>query len=297
LLVFSVFEYLDSLPVTPTDNLLLKSRHPWLIARALLHICRGSAPRLVVAFIVAAICLAVGWIVVASLGRAATLQALLEYFRSGDSAISRRTDSWRLRSLFGLSCFRVAVTLAAVVAFLAAFVLPAAALNASNRNSEVITLISLAAVSLVFLTWSVLNWLLSAATVFVVARGRDTLGALAATVDFCLARSGPVFAAGTWFGLAHLGIFAIATSIVTFPMGLAGLLPARIVLGCMLLITLLYFATVDFLYTGRLAAYVAILEWPEPRLPAQPPSPAAGPQPALGAVDPDELILSDSTPV
>jgi hypothetical protein len=67
------------------------------------------------------------------------------------------------------------------------------------------------------------------------------------------------------------------------------------VLGGVLLVTLLYFVIADFLYIGRLAAYVALVELPE--------SPAVlsdlGPAPENTGrsrdtrVDPAELILSD----
>ncbi|SPE45715.1 hypothetical protein SBA7_950031 [Candidatus Sulfotelmatobacter sp. SbA7] len=59
-------------------------------------------------------------------------------------------------------------------------------------------------------------------------------------------------------------------------------------LAGLIVITLLYFATADFLYIGRLAAYVAILELPEPSF--QPS--ALNIQPS-GSIDPSELILSD----
>jgi hypothetical protein len=61
------------------------------------------------------------------------------------------------------------------------------------------------------------------------------------------------------------------------------------VLGGVLLVSALYFAVADFLYVGRLAAYVAILELPyEPR-------PVRFTPPGLpsSGVDRDELILSD----
>jgi hypothetical protein len=63
-------------------------------------------------------------------------------------------------------------------------------------------------------------------------------------------------------------------------------LPGGIVLGGVILAALLYFAVVDYLYVGRLAAYLFIAEAPE--------SPVVlhateGPS----AVDPTELILSD----
>ena len=57
------------------------------------------------------------------------------------------------------------------------------------------------------------------------------------------------------------------------------LVPAGVVLGGVLLVTLLYFAVTDFLYMGRLAAYVAIVEMPELPVSAertQPPLPHGG---------------------
>jgi hypothetical protein len=62
----------------------------------------------------------------------------------------------------------------------------------------------------------------------------------------------------------------------------------------------LYFAAVDFLYMGRLAAYLTIVQQPDVPMPL-PPTPPSPPdrsqysvliQPGAG-VDPDELILSD----
>jgi hypothetical protein len=92
-----------------------------------------------------------------------------------------------------------------------------------------------------------------------------------------------------------------ASILAAFPLGLASILPAGVVLGGVLLVTLLYFAVADFLYIGRLAAYVAIVELPDapvraqtapPLLPDrrdyQNPTPQSSP-----AVDASELILSD----
>src|SRR5207248_6704414 len=124
---------------------------------------------------------------------------------------------------------------------------------------------------LVWIAWSVVNWFLSLAAVFVVTEGKDTFAAIAAAVDLCRREAGSVFAAGTWFGLAHGVAFFVATSIVAFPFAFIGVLPGAIVLGGVLLVTLLYFAAADFLYVGRLGAYVAILELPD--VPVAPPPP------------------------
>jgi hypothetical protein len=80
----------------------------------------------------------------------------------------------------------------------------------------------------------------------------------------------------------------IATTVVLFPLGLAGLVPRGVILGGVLLVTLGYLAVADFLYMGRLAAYVAIVEFPPMVLPK--PTLSIPPQ---TRVDPDELILSD----
>jgi hypothetical protein len=140
----------------------------------------------------------------------------------------------------------------------------------------------------VYSAWNGLNWLLSLAALFVVADGEDTFGAMRAAVDFCRTRFGPICAVGTWFGLAHLGVFTIATFLAFLALGLIGLLPLAITFMGVLFVTLLYFAVADFLYVGRLAAYVATLE-----LPAVPVAEALPSIPPRSPIDQSELILSD----
>ena len=97
---------------------------------------------------------------------------------------------------------------------------------------------------------------------FVVSTGADTFGALSLALDFCRDRIGPVLAVGVWFGLSHLVLFVVATSVVAFPLSLVSVVPLSFVLAVVVLFTLLYFALVDTLYVARLAGYVAILEAP-----------------------------------
>jgi hypothetical protein len=303
LLAFSFFTFLDTLPVGKSDLLLLRSRQPFLIFRAMAHIVRGSAFRAVGAGIVLALTLGAAWIVLASFGRAATVNALIAYFReSGVSSREYKEKNLRpLRSLFALNFFRLAATLAAAVGCLAAILLGAAASPPTHPSPGIAALIFLTVTMLVWLAWSTLNWFLSLASIFVVADGEDTFGAITAAIDLCRARSGSIFAAGTWFGLAHLTAFALASSIVGFPLAFAPYLPAAAVLGGVLSVTVLYFAVADFLYVGRLAAYAAMVEMPESQVTAEtaPPAlPLAGTHldPTLQsspAVDATELILSD----
>jgi hypothetical protein len=306
LLFFSFVEYLDTLPVTDADLLLLNSRQPFLISHAILHIFGGSAPRVVAASLVLVFAMALAWIGTASFGRAATLKALVDYFGEDHSQCARphSLDPDRvsqLRSLVGLNFFRVGVTLAAVVACVGGWLLAGLASSKSDPSPGSATLIFLTMVMLVWLAWAVLNWFLSIAAIFVVAEGRDTFGAVASAVDLCRARTGSVLAAGTWFEIAHVVVFVVASSVIAIPLALTGVLPAGVILGGVLLVALFYFAIVDFLYVGRLAAYLAIVSFPEQRLvpqTIQPSLPDSGPRSVLtpqpsGGIDPNELILSD----
>src|SRR5258708_36233064 len=81
LLTFGLGEYLRTLPVTNGELLFLRTRHPYLVGEAIAHILRGSLNRAVMAGSLTALTLAVLWIVVASVGRTATVRGLLDYFR------------------------------------------------------------------------------------------------------------------------------------------------------------------------------------------------------------------------
>jgi hypothetical protein len=122
------------------------------------------------------------------------------------------------------------------------------------------------------------------------------VGAISAAVAFCRERTGPVFAVSTWTGLAHLVALVGATTVVSMPLGFAGVVPWRLVVAVMILVTVAYFALADWLYMARLAGYVCIAETPQALLsPAPvPPSPQPKPAPPVETtIDRDEPILSD----
>ena len=275
LITLSCFEYLDTLPVTRGDLLWLRSRQPLLVSQAVGNILRGSGFRLVETLIVLAVALTVGWIVVAAWARAATIEVLLAYFRGQPE----RPTAWRFSAFAGLNFLRAAAALAAIFGGVAAFVVGGMASPQDEAAPDVTFLIIMIIGGLVWLAWSMVNWLLSLAAIFVVADGRDTFGAIADAVDLLRRRSGAVFAVGTFFGLAHAAAFVVASIAAAFPLGLATVLPWPMVLGGLMVVTLFYFAVADFLYIGRLAAYVAIVELPEVPASAEtapPPLPHAG---------------------
>lgn len=288
-------EYLNTLPVTRGDLLLLQSRHPFLVSQALRHILRGSGLRVVEALLVQGLCLAVGWVVVAALARAAITRDLLHYFgqQTGAQLPQANVKPWRLRSLLELNSLRVGTSLAAAVGCLAALRAGGAVSPDSDPSPGSAFFVTLCIGLLVWLAWSAIHWFLSLASIFVVAQGRDTFSSVTAAVDLCGARAGAIFAVGSWFGLAHVVLFVIATSVVAVPMSVAPVLPAAMTFGGVLLVTLLYFAVVDFLYAGRLAAYVAILTFPKEAPAVQVASQPLLSVPPGGRVDQDELILGD----
>ena len=323
LLVLGLVEYLNTLPVSSLDVVLLRTRQPWLISQAITHIFRGSGLRLVLVVVPLVFALAILWISIASIGRAATLDTLLEYIRVRALAFRQATDSgaavlgnaapitparWRFRSLAGLHFLRAALALAACAGCIGALILAGFVSPDSDPHPGLALFVALIILLLVWTAWSSVSWFLALASIFVVSRKKDAFAALASAVALCRDRTGPIVAVGTWFGVAHLVIFMTATSVVTFPLAFLRVLPLGVALLAVVLLTLLDFANGDALYIGRRAGYVAILE--------APPAPAAGSAaqllvtgvpPKAGMtqhsvlriesratmVDQDELILSD----
>jgi hypothetical protein len=326
LVAFSLLEYLDTLPVTGGDILLLRTRQPILIGQALGHIFGGSAPRIVMAELLAAIALTCLWIVAASMGRATTVRSLIDYFAERrkslyDGEVVPRTNvaaasrmGLPLGSLLRLNFLRAALALAAILGLVGAVILvhvvatslpnAAAPPGVTSANAAAPTdpsagiafLLFFPLAGLIFLTWSTLSWILSLAAVFAVRDGdahKDALGAVSAAVSFSRERRGAVFAVSTWTGLAHLTVFVVATTVVSMPLGLAQVVPSRVVLAAVVLITVAYFAVADWLYMARLAGYVCIAEMPEALLAPTAPAPLpASPAPRT-TIDRDEPILSD----
>ena len=304
LLLTALFlEYFDTLPVSRGDLFLLRMRHPVLVSQAIAHIFHGSAPRFMLALLVLGVGMAMLWVWIASLGRWTTLRSLAGYYREQYQELDGLpTGRGQIRAIAGLNFFRAAATVAAIVGFVGAILLGGAVSPDKDPSPGAAMLVFLTVIMFVAMAWGVVNWFLSLASLFVVAEGCDTFGAMAAMVRFFRERLGPVAAASTWFGLAHLVLLSIASSVVVFPLAFVSLLSGGVILGGVLLITLLYFALVDFLYMGRLAAYLCIMEGPGmlpvAEIAGEPPAgnQYSGVQPD-GRVDQDELILCDVPPV
>ena len=257
LVALSFREYLSTLPVTAAEMFMLQTRQPALILQAMSQIVHGSAPRALVALTVLFLSLTLGWIVLASLGRAATLKTICEYFQDKEQS---KAAGAKLGTLIGLNFLRAAALLAAVVSSIGAALVSGAASSKADPSPGTAMLIFWMLMLFVGLAWSIMNWLLSLASIFAVGGERNTLESLAAAVDLCHRRPGPVIAVATWFGIAHTIAFVIASTVVAFPLGFAELLPVGMVLGGVLLLMLMYFAVADFIYVGRMAAYLFLIQ-------------------------------------
>jgi len=299
--LFGFFEYLDSLNVTAGERLLLSTRHPYLVAQAIAHILRGSMNRVVVAGLLAGLMLSLLWIVASSLGRVATVRPLVDYFRHGpDHRVLAGTHPFS--TLVRLNFLRAAVALAAIIGLVGSAILASLAASGADGAPGLAFLLFVPLAGIVCLAWFSLNWFLSLAGMFAVRDGENTAGAISAAVSFCRERAGAVFAVSTWTGLAHLIAFVGATTVVSMPLGLAAVVPWRLIVLCVIGVTMTYFAVADWLYMARLAGYVCIAEMPQillvPTAPLPPvPPPADAPAPPIpppeSTIDRDELILSD----
>src|SRR5579871_3484368 len=309
LFLFGLVQYLNTLPVSDNELLFLRSRQPFLVARALAHILRGSLGRGVMALLLAALLIGLLWIVAASVGRIATVRAVLEYFRrkfnqdlvtagishDGTQDVASNVSAEVFFSLLQLNFLRAVVTLSAMIGFAGAWILAGFASPRSNPHPGLAFSLFLPLAGVICYVWCALNWLLSLAQIFAVRDGQDAVGAISTAVSFCRDRWGAVVAVGSWTGLAHLAVFLGATTVVSVPLGLGGVLPWRLVALGVVLVTLAYLAVADWLYVARLAGYVCIAEMPEALLLTVPPTPAAraSSPPVQTSIDRDELILSD----
>ncbi|MFZ0815477.1 MAG: hypothetical protein WAM78_08155, partial [Candidatus Sulfotelmatobacter sp.] len=209
LFLFSLFEYLNTLPVTKGDTALLSTRHPALIGRALAHIFHGSLNRAALTALLGALALVLLWIVSASLGRIATVRALLDYFGERwdvDGSISATRDSIKpqpFRALLALNFLRVVLVLGALLALLGAAILVGFASPAATPRPGLAFTLFLPLAGLICVAWAALSWLLSLATIFSVRNGEDALDALSTAIAFSRERAGPTFAVSVWTSLAH----------------------------------------------------------------------------------------------
>jgi hypothetical protein len=309
LLAFALFEYLDTLPVTRGDLLLLRTRQPALVGQAIAHILRGSLTRVVTAGLLGSLAVISLWTLAASIGRTATVRALLRCFAERREALTKSQNidtparSGSLRTLLGLNFLRAALLLAAILALQAAAILTGFVSTAAHPRPGLAFVLLVPLATLVCLLGFALNWFLSLAAIFAVRNHANVFDALYAAVAFARERMGAVLAVSSWTGLAHFAIFIGASTVISMPLAFLQIAPWRLIVAVIIMMSLVYFALADWLYMARLAGYVCIVDMPEALLAPLPPAPPFRLPPAAeqfvttppiqNTIDRDEPILSD----
>lgn len=245
-----IFAYLDTVPVSRIELLALRSGTPWLVADAIAHILRGSGPRLARAIVIVLPAIAILWIADASLGRAATLKALLG-----------RDDRVPLVPHIGLNFIRASVTLASLIGYLgAAIIAGRTASGDANVRPVVFLLVFIALATAITIVRSRVNWFLFLGAIPAAREGHDAFTAIGEAVSLFRRHVGRFVGTGAIFGTIHGVLLVFTTVVCLLLLSLAAKWPPVATLFALIVIALAYFAAVDFLHIARLAAYVAIDE-------------------------------------
>ncbi len=268
LILLTLRRILAGVDVSEAEYYLARRSSPFLIADACARVLAQVLPRMAQAALTVVPALTIVWIVAAMLGRMATLRLLVGAHDPGGRGR-------RLASLLMLNVLRAALTWAAVLAFFGTVVLTSRAVP-QPADAAAVSALWLLFAAVVACLWSVMNWFLSLAPIFIVRDGRGTWAAIGDSLALYRESPGPYTATAFWFGLWR----GLALMAAFFFALMAAAAATSVVAGVALsiIVALIYFALADFLYIARVAAYVALGESNQPSaVSIQPAEPAPAP--------------------
>ena len=273
--------YLDTIPITKTELLVLRSGVPWLMIDAITHILSGSGPRLARCVAMMLPAMAILWIAAASLGRAATLKALLGH-----------EERVALATQIGLNSVRASVTLASLIGYLgAAIIAGRTASGDANVHPGIFLLVFVVLGTAITIVRSRVNWFISLAAILAARGGHDTFTAIGGAFALFRRHVGKFAGAGAVFGTIHGVLLAFCSVVCLLALSVASIVPRVATLFLLTVTTLAYLAVVDFLHIARLATYVAIDEGdrtpPVAVAPEPPPMPTTPPLAEPGLPSPE----------
>ena len=270
LFCFLLFEYLDSLPVTKGDMLLLGSGVPSLALGALERILLSGSTRFLVAAAICFFAISITWVFAASAGRAATIRVLLDQAAHDQPSETSAALAPESRHSFAapstlvskpvvlLHFCRAALLLGTLAAFIGAIIMAGFTVSTHDPHPGLAILLFLLLSGVIAMLWYGLDWLLSAASIFAIRDDETAWAAISGAVTFACQNSGALVRSTGLFNAIHLVIFFAATSLLSAPLALARIFSPGAIFISILAMTLLYFASVDFLRVARLAAYICI---------------------------------------
>ncbi len=285
LFVISSALFLDSLRVSPVDELLLGTLQPQVLSRAIHHILHGSLTRFVLEQSVLLLGLTLLWCFAATAGRAATLRRLVAMFSADEGPISM---TWQFASIFVLNLMRAAWSLIAISVAIACLLI--GSIMAAQDRAGWAALFLVFGIGLPCWFGAVSNWFFGLAPLFCIRNGVPAMDALAQSVDFVSRRGGRLSLLGLGFFLLRLVWFATMMLAILSPLSLLSRLAPGWVMLIMSAIALIYFAGADVLYLARLGAYVSLAE--DDARPAPVPEASSPPEPEIAAepVPPSEIV-------
>jgi hypothetical protein len=260
LVIAALRRILANVDVSEAERLIARRSDAFVIADAGARILAQVLPQFGRACVVLVPAISVLWIAAATLGRGATMQAML-------ATPAARVPRIRFGALAVLNALRALYTLAAMAAFVGAMLLAGTAMPALDVTVAALTWILLAFVVAFF--WSAVNWFLALAPIWIVRDGRSALKSIADSASLFRGEPGEYMAIAWWFGL--LRTLAVAAAIVAALVAGAASGSNAAAIAICIAVSLAYFAVADFLYIARLAAYLDLNEVVAPE--ASPPQP------------------------
>ncbi len=255
-LAYIALSSLGQVRISDTEIKLIRAFDPYASSYVLLRVLDAIVPVVLRVVGYALPALLVLWIVAATVGRAATLKALL-----GD-----RAGKVRWSALAGVNLLRVVVLFAAVLAFVGSSILVGRFFRGTPELLGAAVLLSLGINLLILSVWSLLNWFLSLAPIFVMRDDAGAFSAFGASLDLFRERSGAYMGAAVALGLVRL-LLLVGVSLLSFvPLGMIGDFPARGIVVVSITVALVCWALMDVVQIWRIAAYVSLAEY-EPEAP------------------------------
>jgi hypothetical protein len=265
LVIFAFRRILAHVDITQAELLLARHSDIFLIADACAHILVQVLPQLGRECLVLAPAIAALWIAAATLGRAITLQSIFSTDiipsenAPADPPALHLSDVGRSEPrelhfgrLLALNLIRATFTLATLIAFLGALFLTGLAMPVQNPAAA--ALVGLLIAALIGFFWSVVNWFLALAPIWVVRDGHSAPRSIADSVDLYRRGPGAYLGIASWFGLLR-GAALVAAFVAAL---IASQATKATSFALCVVIALIYFAVADFLYIARLAAFVAL---------------------------------------
>ncbi len=275
LVLYGVLLFLNSLPVSDRDLFGLSGIVPGLYGAALANIFKGSGPKMVRLALMLSFGIGLLWFLAASMGRTATLTALLR-------------KPARLRPIFRLHFLRLLVGTAAWIAYIGAFAVAASAARFENGQGYhpgkfylVFLLLSLVISS----AWSSASWYLSLGPILSVRNATGTLDSLYDAAALVRRQPRQFSWVGIFFGVLRAVVWFAAFFIFLTAMTAAAGAPPGVSTAVLILFLAAYSGVSNFLYLARMGSYLRILEWDETEQ-LSPPVPVVPPRPARPLLDP-----------